>query len=166
MADFFGFSHYGGMERRSHPDGAARVVDATAIEADPTEEYLTEATASPSIRDLIHVIGAPATRMLCARIGGMTRDIGPPNQLFVDAIGREAAEALRAYLGPGRIHIPRQSLSAKARWQLVWRLDDEGLTRHEIARRVDISVRQVYHILSQRPRRLPTSAKQSDLFAR
>jgi len=149
------------MERRSHSGGEARTIEA---DANPTEEHLTEATASPSIRGLIHVIGAQATRVLCARLGGMTRDIGPPNQMFVDAIGREAAEALRAYLGPGRIHIPRQPLSAKARWKLVWQLDDEGLTRHEIARRTDIGERQVYHILSQRPRRLPPPIRQSDLF--
>ena len=112
-----------------------------------TDLVLDEGAASTTIEDLIEAVGVDATRRLCERLGGLSREIGAPSQLFINAIGHEAAVKLRDHLGRGHIYIPRRFLSRSARHKKVVALDGEGLTKQEIALRTGLSERRVYAIL-------------------
>lgn len=109
---------------------------------------LTEKTAAPSIAELVNVIGASATRMLCESFGGLSREIGKPAPAIIAAIGLEKALALRNYWGIGRIYIPRRVFSAEARAFEIVRLRGEGLTVQAIAIAIGISERQAYNVLA------------------
>lgn len=110
---------------------------------------ITTETASPSIAELVEILGEASTMKLCDSFGGISRTIGRPAKAIVEAIGEDAAVKLRAYWGEGRIYIPRRATSWRARHDMVRRLAREGLTRHAIALRVKLTERQVYSILSR-----------------
>ena len=131
------------------PLPASKEVRQSALSKVAPRPALTEDTVHASLGEIVSLIGESLTRRLCAKLGGTCRTIGAPNVDFVEAIGEEAAQALREYWGTGTIYIPRQPLTPEARYEAACRLASQGWRKRSIAQHLGLSERQVYFYLAR-----------------
>lgn len=102
-----------------------------------------------AMSEIVDVIGEEKAAELSAKLGGVNQRARDIRALIVEAIGREAGEALVAYFDVSHIYIPRNLLSPDARAAKVMELRGKGLTITQIALEAKVTERQVYKILEK-----------------
>ncbi|HDZ74971.1 MAG TPA: hypothetical protein ENH55_19830 [Aurantimonas coralicida] len=139
----------------TNPDQASAGQRDQSRELTIPKVIIDEDTATPSMADIIGVIGEDGAQLLCDRLGGLCLDVGPPNQRFIDVLGLEKAVELRKHMGTGRFFVPRTLISREARHKAIVQARRDGARVHDIAIAFGLGERQVYEVLAKHRQRRP-----------
>ena len=118
-----------------------------------TPQTVYEEDLPESVRELIELIGLPATLKLVEKYGGIYAHIpckvGPNHTLAVD-LGLDKAQILVDYYGGTYPYIPRlaEVLRHNRNREIIQKFED-GVSARRLARRYKLSIRQIWYILKQ-----------------
>jgi Mor family transcriptional regulator len=129
------------------------------------EDYLPD-----SIRELVALIGLPATEKLVKRFGGTYVYVPSPDNLAEDhplaaLIGLEAARKVagRCRNGKLKIALGREAMRRARNAEIVRLYYKGGWTMRDLAREFDLDERQIHTIVHTTPLSMKDS-RQGDLF--